>query len=231
MTRMKRSKRKSKETTIFGLLLGDSSSAAPKKKVGKHNTPWWVSLYGTALIVAGVGWATQTPQDGYTFFFNNALFVIPLIIVVSVASFQFWQFRNVWFRKRWAGGIEMQTLDALNGYAFEEACAEIFRRDGYRVEVTQRSRDQGADLILTGKGERIVVQAKRQVSNVGNWAVQEALGAKGFHAASRAMVVTNSFYTKQAHELAVANAVDLMDRHHLAALIAKVSRKQRALSE
>lgn len=212
------------------LLLGNFGTNTITKKSKKQGENPFNSLYLIAILIF-VGSLFSQFLESPSPRLKSDLAALAIGLVIALIAVAVFKFRRIWFRKRWVGGIEMQTLDALNGYDFEEACAEIFRRDGYRVEVTQRSRDQGADLILTGKGERIVVQAKRQASNVGNWAVQEALGAKGLHVASRAMVVTNSFYTKQAHELAVANAVELMDRHQLAALIAKVGRKQAALSD
>ena len=81
----------------------------------------------------------------------------------------------------------MQAIDRMRGIEFEQFCAELFRRKGFKVATTQASGDQGADLILEGKNGRAVVQAKRSKSKVGNWAVQEVLAAKGFYAARRAV--------------------------------------------
>ena len=96
----------------------------------------------------------------------------------------------------------MHAIDRMRGIEFEEVCAEIFRRNGFKVATTKSSGDQGADLVLEGRKERAVVQTKRYKGKVGNWAVQEVLAAKGFYAAQRALVLTNSSYSNSARELA-----------------------------
>lgn len=125
--------------------------------------------------------------------------------------------------RRWQGSLELKLIDTLQGHEFESACAEMYRRIGYSVEVTKRSRDQGADIIMKGIDGTVVVQVKRQASAVGNWAVQEVCAAKGLYRASQAVVVTNSTFTKQAVELAQANSVLLVDREVLGKLMASAA--------
>ena len=116
----------------------------------------------------------------------------------------------------------MQAIDRMRGIEFEQFCAELFRRKGFKVATTKSSGDQGADLILEGKnGRRAVVQAKRSNSKVGNWAVQEVLAAKGFYAAQRAVVLTNNSYSNSARALAAANGVELLDRNDLARMLGR----------
>ena len=139
-----------------------------------------------------------------------------------------WYYLNVaikkWLlQKRWLDGVEMNVIDEMPGHEFEEACAEIYRRLGYKVKVTKRTRDQGADLIMEGPSGRVVVQAKRQASAVGNWAVQEICAAKGLYKASHAVVITNNTYTIQARELADANAVKLVDRNDFVNMLVKTA--------
>ncbi len=110
-------------------------------------------------------------------------------------------------------------IDIMEGIQFEHYLQQLFLKLGYRVEITRASGDFGADLILTTENTKIVVQAKRFGKNVGLKAVQEVYGAKNHYGASKAWVVTNSFYTKQAKELAQSNDVSLIDRHDLLDLI------------
>lgn len=109
----------------------------------------------------------------------------------------------------------IQDIDRMKGRVFEEYLAVVFRKKGFSVQLTRASKDQGGDLVLTKGGTRIVVQAKRWKSNVSNKAVQEVVAAKPFYKADQAMIVTNSFYTKSAIELAKANQVELWDRNRL----------------
>jgi len=76
---------------------------------------------------------------------------------------------------------------------------------------------------MKGK-EKIVIQAKRYGVKI--WvslsAVQEVYGAKAYYKANQAWVVTNSYFTKQAKELAAACDVTLVDRADLQKFINEV---------
>ena len=83
------------------------------------------------------------------------------------------------------------------------------------MRLTDYSHDYGADLIVKKRGEKIVVQAKRYEKNVGIAAVQEAVGSVAYYDADRAMVVTNSNFTKSARNLAKQNEVELWGREEI----------------
>lgn len=111
----------------------------------------------------------------------------------------------------------IRDIDRMGGRTFERYLAVIFRHHGYHVQLTPASKDQGADLVLTKGGERTVVQAKRWKQKVGNKTVQEVVAAKAPYQAQHAMIVTNSFFTREARALAKANHVALWDRDQLTA--------------
>ena len=111
--------------------------------------------------------------------------------------------------------MSMRKVDRLSGRAFEKYLRAQFRHLGYRVTLTDLSHDYGADLILRRHGEKIVVQAKRYEKNVGIAAVQEAVGSVAYYDADRAMVVTNSGFTKSARNLARQNEVELWGRYDI----------------
>jgi restriction system protein len=67
-----------------------------------------------------------------------------------------------------------------------------------------------------------VVQAKRWTKRVGVKAVQEAVAAKAMYRCTRAMVVTNSFFTDPAKRLAHENGVELWDRDRLIEALLRV---------
>lgn len=83
------------------------------------------------------------------------------------------------------------------------------------MEVTSASGDYGADLVLKKDGKKVVAQAKRYSKDVGIMAVQEVIGAKSYYSANEAWVVTNSYFTKAARELAQTGSVRLVDRDEL----------------
>ncbi|MGB9344150.1 restriction endonuclease [Trichococcus sp.] len=113
----------------------------------------------------------------------------------------------------------MAEIDMMIGVQFEHYLQQLFLMLGYQVKLTRASGDFGADLILIKDNAKIAVQAKRYTKNVGLKAVQEVFGAKKYYGANEAWVVTNSFYTKQARELAHSNEVSLIDRNDLLNLI------------
>jgi hypothetical protein len=108
---------------------------------------------------------------------------------------------------------------SLRGIPFEEFCADIFEELGYRAEPTRTTGDQGADLIVTGKGRRIAVQTKGYEGSVGNKAVQEVYAGMAFYRCTSCMVLTNSAFTPAAFELAHAVDCRLIDGQRLPDLI------------
>lgn len=114
----------------------------------------------------------------------------------------------------------LAEIDEMDGYKFEEFMKHVYEQLGYSVYHTPYSGDQGADLILTSKKrKRIAVQVKRYSGKVSNSAVQEVVAAKGFYKCTEGIVVTNSYFTDSAQQLAEANFIDLVDRNELEKLI------------
>lgn len=104
------------------------------------------------------------------------------------------------------------AVDQMSGEEFERYLKAHFEKLGYRVSLTPQTNDYGADLVCKNKEETLIIQAKRYRGKVGNSAIQEIVAAMGYYKADRCMVVTNSFFTPNAIELARANNVELWDR-------------------
>ena len=119
--------------------------------------------------------------------------------------------------------IEIGNFTTLNGYEFEEYLVNLFKILGYTAVQTSLSGDQGADLILSKDDEKIVVQAKKYDGKVSNKAVQEIAAAKNYYDADKAMLVTNSSFTKSAIELAFSNDVELWDGRKLKSVIKRMN--------
>ena len=109
----------------------------------------------------------------------------------------------------------INEVDKMDGIQFEYYLSTLFTNFGYTVKVTQATGDYGADLVLIKGQEKTVVQAKRYNSNVGIKAVQEISAAKSYYQAANAWVVTNSYFTNPAIELAKSNKVRLISRDTL----------------
>ena len=114
--------------------------------------------------------------------------------------------------KREKEELELDSNNIKDGFEFENYVANLYKKLGYTIEqITKKSGDQGADVVATKDGKTYVIQAKYYGSPVGNYAVQEVLGAIGMYKADKGIVITNSTFTKSAIELANANNIELVD--------------------
>lgn len=108
-----------------------------------------------------------------------------------------------------------QDVSTLTGVEFETYIANLLKQAGFSVVGTPVTGDQGADLIAQKNGRTIAIQAKGCKEPVGNWTVQEIVGALKFYNAVEGWVVTNSNFTVSARQLAHANSIRLIDGHDL----------------
>ena len=113
-------------------------------------------------------------------------------------------------------------IDKIDGADFEKVIAYLFSKMHFKVRLTPASSDYGADLIVTKWHIRIAIQCKLYYAhNVGNKAVNEVYGAKTYYSCDEAMVITNSYYTKNAKALANSVNVVLLDRKFVELLLRK----------
>lgn len=131
-------------------------------------------------------------------------------------------------RKLMQSGI--REIDVMKGEDFEEYLAVLFKKLGvYQIETTPKSKDFGADLILTnGNGRRLVIQAKRYERTVGVDAIQQVIGAKGYYNAQDAWVITNQDFSEGAKDLAKSTNVRLTNRNALIELILEAQKQTTA---
>jgi restriction system protein len=146
-----------------------------------------------------------------------------LLLAVALAKLAW---RGYQLRRLSKSGID--EIDRMTGHVFEEYLSTLFRRLGYRVELTSRHGDYGADLVITNGKTRTAVQAKRWGRRVGVKAVQEAVASKGMYGCDAALVVANREFSQQAQKLARANEVELWGRAVLISKLLSVRGKEAA---
>lgn len=113
-------------------------------------------------------------------------------------------------------GDPFKVIDQMNGFEFEVFCAELLKKVGFEdVSVTQASCDQGVDILATRDDVIFAIQCKDYSSPVGNSAVQQVYAGKTFYHCHVAVVMTNSYFTESALELAEATGVILWNRRKL----------------
>ncbi|WP_163559646.1 restriction endonuclease [Halomonas sp. NO4] len=124
-----------------------------------------------------------------------------------------------------SGDSEMNMLDVMSGIEFEHYLAErINNETTMHAEVTKGSGDQGADLIIRGKGLSAVIQSKHYSSKVGNKAIQEAFSARQYYGTGLAIVVANAGYTRSAWQLAEKTGVLAMTEDSILDFIKTLSK-------
>ncbi|MGM9683227.1 MAG: restriction endonuclease [Eubacteriales bacterium] len=114
-------------------------------------------------------------------------------------------------------------IDNMDGVDFEHFVAGMLEKNGfYNIKLTPSSGDFGADIIAYKNFEKYVFQCKRYSADrtVGLKPVQEAYSGKIHYGASKAVVVTNIYFSKNAAILAKETNVILWDRTDLERLIA-----------
>ncbi len=121
------------------------------------------------------------------------------------------------------GGFELEhhNFSLLSGIEFENLLVRLYESMDYVVEHPGGTGDQGADLILTKNGQRILVQAKcyNDERGVGNDSVQQALAAKNYYNCDRAIVVGIPHFTIEARQLAKTTGIGLVDKKELQGLL------------
>lgn len=105
----------------------------------------------------------------------------------------------------------LEAIRAMSGTQFEVFIADLFRAMGHNAQVLGGSGDQGVDVIVDYKGERVAVQCKNYSKAVGNKPVQEVYAGSRFYGCNNAWVVAPAGFTKGAVELARRVGVTLYD--------------------
>lgn len=118
--------------------------------------------------------------------------------------------------------LNFTEIDHMDGHQFEYFVADILRRNGFSsVEVTKASGDYGVDIVAIRNGKKWAFQCKRYENTLGLKPIQEVYtGAAKYHA-SKAAVVTNSYFSQNAKTLAQELGVKLWDRTVLSGMILK----------
>ena len=115
----------------------------------------------------------------------------------------------------------------MSGTQFEIFMADLFRAMGHKAVVLGGAGDQGVDIVVNRRGERVAVQCKNHKKAVGNKPVQEVYAGARHHRCVEACVVAPAGYTRGATELARSTGVSLYDGDEIRRWIRKVETLER----
>ena len=156
-------------------------------------------------------------------FTGNVVACLIALIILMVLLYQVFTgfVTRIKFRTKKSNDINktLAEIDQMTGPQFEVFMQKVYQKLGYSVEHTLLSGDQGADLILTTGTHRIAVQVKRYSGKVTNKAVQEVYASMNVYHCTEGAVVTNSYYTDSARQLARVNGIGLVDRDEFMRII------------
>lgn len=181
--------------------------------------PWWGALV-LGLIFLGVSGGGSNGLVVLVFrLFAYACFLAAFVSAVKILS------RKALF----ASANDIEAIRAMSWREFETLVGEAYRRRGYSVEETGGGgADGGIDLILCGKGHKIIVQCKQWRSfKVGVKVVREMYGILVAERADRVIVVASGVYTQDARRFARGKPIDLLDGRDLVSLIRVIKAPRR----
>ena len=101
----------------------------------------------------------------------------------------------------------------LSPYEFEELIAKLFEKMNYRVKLTSKTADYGADIIARKREDTFVIQVKKYAegNKIGAVEVQQLLGSMWKYKANKAIFVTTSTYTRSAIRQTEGAPIELWD--------------------
>jgi HJR/Mrr/RecB family endonuclease len=153
--------------------------------------------------------------------------LVTFVLLALIASIRFKnKFRN-WKQQH---SPDMSIIDVMTGLAFEQYVAKLLKGQGYSHVSLTEEYDLGVDIIAVKDGITWGVQVKRYSGLVGADAVRQVVTALGFYHCDRAMVVTNSTFSRPAIELADSNDCLLIDRPNLMSWLNYIKSKQLIVS-
>lgn len=169
--------------------------------------PGNIAKGGVGLIIAV--WVSWRAFHINLFWGLLSLIVVLIAVLVLIASIGMSKSKNTQ-----SVATDGNQSKAERGVAFEMWCGEYLRSRGFsNVSMTKTSGDYGADLIAYDNfGNKWVFQCKCYQKSVGLSAVQEAIASKGHYNASRCGVMTNSYLTDGARQLALENSVEILEQ-------------------
>jgi hypothetical protein len=119
------------------------------------------------------------------------------------------------------------AVRSMNGAEFEVFMTDLFRAPGHKAVVLGGAGDQGVDIVVNRRGERVAVQCKNHKKAVGNKPVQEVYAGAKHHRCMEACVVAPAGYTRGATEVGKSTGVSLYDGDEIRRWIKKVDALER----
>lgn len=142
--------------------------------------------------------------------------LVVLIILAVIIFFLIVGHLEAAERERRLRALRLADVDNLAGIDFEHYVCRLLVHRGFTASVTRSSGDLGVDIVARRNFQKYAIQVKRHRKGVSRRAVSDAVAGKQHYGCDRAMVITNSYFTKGAKELAKSTYCELVNRDLLA---------------
>lgn len=171
----------------------------------------FVAILAAAVVTFGLRQGMEDPNLGLI------VGIFSLIAIVLGGGFYAWLMYKQRLRRKALRALQISHIDTMTGEEFEEYVAELLRFQGYKTRMTPRSGDYGVDIVAIKDGIKTAVQIKRYTKKLDQKPIREAVTGMAVrqYGCTKAMVVTNSTFTKAAIFLAAESKCELVDREKL----------------
>jgi restriction system protein len=120
--------------------------------------------------------------------------------------------------REWDRRARVEFWTSLSGRTFERELARLFQREGYDVELTPGSGDEGVDIVLKRFGRTTVVQCKQTQVAVGPAVARELYGAMVAAKADEGILASVGGATRSVHDFFGGKPLRVMDLSEIIAL-------------
>jgi hypothetical protein len=151
-------------STYFG-----NFSVSQKTDLSRNRDKKFYRVFAVVALVATIItiFSNGKTHDGVL---SLIILMIAIALILLPFSTRFFAvlsfFNSIQSDLRLLGNADLITIDAMSGREFETYCGILYESIGYKVEVTQQSQDQGADIVLVGHNGRTVIQTKPIMSPI-----------------------------------------------------------------
>ena len=180
------------------------------------------SNYASNMVLVGIFTGVLVFFLGFCLFFSldlpdyfcNGLIILVLAVMIGMPIILITN-HNKDVEKKYRG-MQIANIDTMSGIEFEQYLKRVLTNQGFIVSMTNVSGDLGIDLVASGHGNRIAIQAKRYSSKVSRRAISDAVAGMNHYGCNKAMVITNNYFSPGAVTLAKSTNCILVDRDTLA---------------
>ncbi|MDQ5982728.1 MAG: restriction system protein, partial [Patescibacteria group bacterium] len=158
------------------------------------------------IVIAFIGTVVGYHQNSKSIFWLSVLVLSIALLIVFV---------QLWLHLRKQAKLQksgIHEIDIMSGLEFEKYLKLLLEQHDYsRVRLTGYY-DLSIDIIAEKDNEIWGIQAKRYKGTVGLDAVRQAVAAREHYKCTKSIVITNSYFTRNAKTIADSVGCTLIDR-------------------